>query len=70
MTKHQIDKEVQEDIQPLMDLFGGADGGAGFAKFRHTFLPDVYGQNTQQAQEFKHMMKRMSKLAKIMMNKS
>ncbi len=64
------DKEIQEDIQPILDLFSATDGGAGFAKFRHKFCPDVYAQNTPQAQEFKLMMKRMAHLSKIMMKQA
>jgi hypothetical protein len=65
-----MNKEIQEDIQPIVDLFTGSDGGAGFAKFRHKFCPDVYAQNTPEAREFKLMMKRMAKLAKLMMTKA
>jgi len=63
------DKEIQEDVQPILDMFTGVDGGVAFAKFRHKFLPDVYAQNTPQAQEFKLMMKRMAHLSKIMLGK-
>ncbi len=70
MTPQDTDKEIQEDIQPIMDLFTGTDGGAAFAKFRHQFCPDIYKQNTPEAMAFKQMMKRMAKLSKIMMGKA
>jgi hypothetical protein len=63
---NDIDKEIQEDVKPLLDMFGGADGGGGFAKFRHSFLPDVYKLNTPEAIEFKRWMKRFAALAELM----
>jgi hypothetical protein len=34
-------KSVEELIDPILNVFGGADGGIGFAKLRHDFLPSL-----------------------------
>ncbi len=66
MTDQELDKQIREDIQPLVDMFTGADGGTGFARFRHEFLPDVYKMDTEESRQFKLMLKRMSALASMM----
>ncbi len=67
MTDQELDKKIREDIQPLVDMFTGADGGSSFARFRHEFLPDVYRMDTEESRQFKLMLKRMSALATMMM---
>lgn len=32
------DEEVVDLLDPMLDVFGGADGGVAFAKLRHGFL--------------------------------
>lgn len=32
--------DAQELLQPILDLATGAEGGVGFVKLRHTYLPD------------------------------
>ncbi len=34
-------EQAKELLQPILDLMGGADGGVGFTKLRHGFLPDL-----------------------------
>lgn len=34
-------KEAQELLSPILDVFGGSDGGSAFAKLQHAFLPAV-----------------------------
>ncbi len=36
-----MDKEAKELLDPILNLFGGTDGGVGFALLRHQFLPLV-----------------------------
>ena len=67
MTNGEIDKQIREDIQPLVDMFTGADGGTGFTRFRHQFLPDIYKMDSEESRQFKLMLKRMSSLAVMMM---
>jgi hypothetical protein len=38
-------EQSKELLQPILDLMGGADGGVGFAKLRHDFLPDMLAKS-------------------------
>jgi hypothetical protein len=67
MIPNNVDEEIYKDILPLMDLFGGEDGGAAFAKFRYSFLPEVYSSDKADAVAFRRVMKIMSAAAKNML---
>jgi hypothetical protein len=56
-------------LQPMLDLFGGADGGVGFAELRHSFMPDMLAQRgtNPNVDEFLTMMERMNRLCKAML---
>lgn len=62
-----INEEVRLDLNPILDLFGGADGGVGFTKLRHKFLPDIYQLDSEQARHMKRVVKQFSNLCKTMM---
>lgn len=36
-----MEKSAEELLDPILDVFGGGDGGVGFAKLRHGFLPSL-----------------------------
>jgi hypothetical protein len=59
-------------LQPILDLMGGTDGGVGFAKLRHDFLPEMLKQadgGNYTAEEFIKMVQRFSKLCELLMEK-
>lgn len=63
---NSADDRVKEDLQPIVDLFTGADGGAGFAHIRHHLLVEVYSKEnpSQVEQDFIKMVKQFSNLCK------
>ena len=40
MNNHS--KQARELVAPMVDLFGGADGGVAFAIFQHQFLTHLH----------------------------
>lgn len=59
-------------LDPIMDLMAGADGGVGFAKLRHNFLPEMLEKSAGGGQleaELVLMVTRMSVLCKTLMEK-
>jgi hypothetical protein len=62
--------EVQADIDPILNVFGGADGGVAFAKLRHHFLPKIYEKEhkTKTEEDFIKMVKQFSNLCKLMLD--
>ena len=40
-----IDHIVKTDLDPILDLFGGADGGVAFARLRHHIAPQIYSSS-------------------------
>ena len=64
-TPHE---ESGQLLQPMVDLFGGADGGPAFARLRHSFLPDMLAKRGDPTvDEFLLTVERMSRLCKLMM---
>lgn len=64
--------EVKTDLDPILNLFGGADGGGAFAELRHSFLPDMYSLNELNDPDAKRlvlMVKQFSKLCQLMLDK-
>lgn len=61
------DDRVKEDLQPIIDLFTGADGGAAFAHLRHGLLLEVYSKESpsQVEEDFIKMVKQFSNLCKV-----
>ncbi len=37
-----VDKKVQQLLRPMLDVFGGADGGVAFARLKFDLLPHIY----------------------------
>ncbi len=62
-------QEAGDLLQPILDVFGGADGGPAFARLRHSFLPDMLKTQDDNvtAAEFILMVRRFSKLCQIML---
>jgi len=50
-----MDKEAKELLDPILNLFGAADGGVAFTLLRHQFLPSVLesGQYPDTVDSFK-----------------
>lgn len=66
MTTHD---EVGLDIEPILNVFGGADGGVAFARLRHTFLPEMYANESLEAERLVVMVKQFSRLCELMLKK-
>jgi hypothetical protein len=63
-------KKSADLLKPMLDVFGGADGGGAFVKLQHKFLPDILemadqGEPTAQAAVL--MVERFSKLCAEML---
>jgi hypothetical protein len=59
-------------LDPIMDLMVGADGGVGFVKLRHEFLPEMLEKSAAGGKleaELVLMVTRMSILCKTLMEK-
>jgi hypothetical protein len=35
------EEEIQAILQPMLDVFTGDDGGAGFLRFKHAIIPQL-----------------------------
>lgn len=64
-----MEKSVEELIDPILDVFGGADGGIGFVKLRHGFLPNLVDKTnrTELEESVLTMVKQFSKLCEEML---
>lgn len=40
-TPQELNAETQALLQPILDVFGGSDGGAAFTELRHGFVPQI-----------------------------
>ena len=63
----RIRNEIQEDLDPILDLFAGADGGVSFAKLRHSLLPEIYKRETESEIEIVKIVKQFSRLCEHML---
>lgn len=67
-----FNQQAKELLDPIMDLMSGADGGVGFAKLRHDFLPDMLEKSANGGAleaELVLVVTRMSVLCKTLMEK-
>lgn len=67
MTTEEVRTQIKHDIDPILDLFGGSDGGVGFAKLYHDFLPRLYSNDEEISQDTVVMIKQFSRLCKVML---
>ena len=71
MTPEQL--EAQRLLQPVLDVFGAADGGVAFTKLRHGFLPDIIKKHdenpTQTSEDFLRMVEQFSRLCQLMLDR-
>lgn len=42
--QENFDEQIQQMLQPIMDLFTGTDGGIAYVKLRHSLLPHVWSE--------------------------
>jgi hypothetical protein len=61
MTEQE--QEIHDLLDPILDLFGGADGGVAFARLKHALLPEMWelASTNQKAVEFQTMVRQFSK---------
>ena len=61
MASHQ--QRTAELIQPILDVFSGADGGVAFSYLRHHLIPSVLASDRKELeQEFITMISQFSRL--------
>lgn len=62
--------EAGKTLEPILTLFGGADGGVAFVRLRHSFLPSMYSQfeDNAQAAELIRVVEKFSKLCEVMLS--
>lgn len=59
--------EVKKDLEPIFDVFGGADGGVSYARLCHGLLAGIYEKAEKTPTELAliKMVKQFSKLCKV-----
>ena len=65
------DEKIKKILDPIMDLFSGADGGSAFVRLRHVFLPDIFvsaEEGSSDAEDMIFTINRFSRLCKMMLN--
>lgn len=65
-------EQSQALLQPIMDLMTGADGGVGFSRLCHSFLPEMLEKTAAGGKleaELVMMVTRMSVLCQTMLEK-
>jgi hypothetical protein len=63
-------KRAGELLSPMVDLFSGADGAAGFARLLYKFLPDILemaADGDATAKDAVAMIEKFGKLCNIML---
>lgn len=62
-------EEVRADLSPILDVFGGADGGVAYVKLQHHFLTAIYAKPDPSPLEIDLMVmvKKFSKLCEFML---
>lgn len=60
---------VRKDLSPILDVFGGADGGGAFVRLQHRFLTDIYSKPNPSEMEIDLMImvKKFGKLCELML---
>lgn len=76
MTTDKQQDKAKALLQPLLDLFSGADGGIAFARLRHDILPEFIRQAEEEgtksgvaAAEIVTIFKQMSALSQAILDK-
>jgi len=42
-----MEDQCKKDIDPILDVFGGGDGGVGFVILAKRFLPAIYSKESK-----------------------
>lgn len=60
-------EEAQELLSPILDVFGGSDGGSAFAKLQHAFLPAALdaAKTNERTAELVQMVRQFSRLCDL-----
>jgi hypothetical protein len=61
--------EAKRLLDPILDVFGGTDGGAAFSKLRDEFLPDALSKagDSNTTDQFLKMVSQFSRLCELML---
>lgn len=60
--------EIKKDIDPILNLFSGSDGGISFVRFYHNFLPKIYKENSEASLKLVETIKMFSRLCELSNN--
>lgn len=62
--------KVRDILHPILDVFGGADGGVAFARLQHDFLRNLYEKEdpSETEQRAKVMVEQFSRLCQHMLD--
>jgi len=65
-----MEDQCKKDIDPILDVFGGGDGGVGFAILTKRFLPEIYKKEnkSQIEKDLIVMVKQFSRLCQAALN--
>ena len=71
MITEASQEEAKKLLDPILDVFGGADGGMAFAKLRHQFLPEALDMavKTNTTDQFLKMVSQFSSLCELMLKR-
>lgn len=63
-------QKAKEVLNPILDVFGGADGGVAFATLVHSILPNLYNeqnnpQRNPQIDDLLESVERFSRLCEL-----
>ena len=66
VTKEHEDK-ARELLDPILDVFGGSDGGVSFTRLRHRFVPSLLADPNRSvvADELVAVIERFSRLCQM-----
>lgn len=71
ITREEALAEVRKDLTPIMDVFGGVDGGVSYSRLHHGFLNEMYSKKypTEAEAALIKMVKQFSRLCALMLEK-
>ena len=69
MSPYEV--EAKKILDPILDVFGGADGGIALSKLRHSMLPSMLEkfEDDKAAAEFVRAVEKFSFLCDVLLKK-
>lgn len=65
-----VEDQVRELLIPILNVFGGADGGVAYARLQHDFLRGLYAKEdpSELEQQLKDVVQKFSRLCQVMLD--